>query len=171
MRIFISGAPLKRPRPLCRASGSCTSEQGFFLASIGGLLKRLLPLFRLGLGGVVGSGDQYMSWITVTDATRAIEFLIRHESIRDSVNLVAPYPVTNREFTYELGRVLRKPTLAPLSSFIVRLFFGEMGTSLLLGSVRAQPTRLLTAGFEFCSPNLSSALTSLLKGRQPSSEG
>jgi hypothetical protein len=108
----------------------------------------LLP-FKLGVGGVVGSGRQYMSWIALVDAASAMEFLLTREDVQGPVNLVAPTPVTNREFTKTLGQVLHRPTVLPMPAFAARLAFGEMADELLLVSQRVEPARLQQAGFRF----------------------
>jgi uncharacterized protein (TIGR01777 family) len=136
---------------------------GMVLSRHGGALKRMLPPFRMGLGGIVGSGRQYLSWIALSDLVRAIDFLLTADDSSGPVNAVAPQPVTNREFTRTLGRVLRRPTPLPLPGFAVRLLFGEMGEALLLAGSRVQPARLTQAGFSFEHPSLEAALNAELK--------
>lgn len=131
---------------------------GMVLARAGGALPRMLTPFKLGLGGRVGSGRQYMSWIALRDLLGAIEYLLFADDISGPVNAVAPTPVTNKEFTRTLGRVLRRPTILPLPAFAVRVLFGQMGRELLLASTRAVPQRLLTGGFSFGHPRLEEAL-------------
>jgi uncharacterized protein (TIGR01777 family) len=135
---------------------------GVVLSPDGGALNRMLPPFRLGLGGVVGSGGQYMSWIALDDVVGAIDHAIRTDSLKGPVNATAPNPVTNREFTEILGRVLSRPTFFPMPTFAVRLAFGEMGEALLLGSTRALPTRLTESGYRFRHSTLEPALRQLL---------
>ncbi len=135
---------------------------GIVLSAEGGALKRMLLPFRLGLGGVIGSGRQYMSWVDLGDAVRAMEFLIRDSDLSGPVNIVAPRPVDNREFTRTLGRVLHRPALIPMPAFQARLLFGEMAEEILLTGVKVLPTRLAEAGFHFAKPELENALTSLL---------
>jgi len=159
---------------LCQAwedAGSGSSEAGIrvvnvrigvVLAAHGGALSRMVGPFRLGLGGVVGSGHQYVSWISLADVVRALEHCLMSESLAGPVNAVAPEPATNRELTRTLGRVLRRPTLFPLPAFAVRAAFGEMGKELLLASARVQATRLLADGFEFRHASLDSALRDAL---------
>jgi hypothetical protein len=137
---------------------------GVVLTPEGGALSRMLTPFRLGLGGVAGSGRQYMSWITLEDVARAIDHAIVNESLSGPVNGTAPEPVTNRVFTRTLGRILSRPTLLPMPAFLVRLAFGEMGDALLLSSARVEPARLLASHFRFRHPNLESALRRLLGG-------
>ena len=138
---------------------------GLVLSTTGGALARLLPLFRLGLGGRLGGGRQYVSWITLDDLGEVIAHLIVTESCRGPVNAVAPQPVTNRQFTRALGRVLRRPALIPVPAPALRLLLGEMAGALLLSSARALPRRLLDSGFTFQDPNLAGALARLLGGR------
>lgn len=116
----------------------------------GGLLGRLLPLFKLGLGGVIGSGEQYISWIAIEDLVRMVDFALS-TPLQGAVNATNPVPVTNREFTKELGKALHRPTLLPVPTFAVKLL-GEMGRELLLSSTRAIPEKLQQAGFEFKFP-------------------
>jgi uncharacterized protein len=131
---------------------------GIVLAAGGGALARMLPPFRLGAGGVVGSGNQYMSWIGLDDVVGAIHHLLFTDGTTGPVNGTAPAPVTNAEFTRTLGHVLGRPTIVPLPAVAVRAVFGEMGDALLLASQRVLPTRLEAAGFRFEEPALESAL-------------
>jgi uncharacterized protein (TIGR01777 family) len=123
----------------------------------------MLTPFKLGVGGVVGSGRQFMSWISLDDEVGAIVFLLENEEIRGPVNVVAPNPVTNKEFTKTLGEVIYRPTIFPLPTFAVDLIFGEMGDALLLDSTRVVPKRLLDAGYTFKDTNLKPALENALK--------
>lgn len=135
---------------------------GVVLSPAGGALAKMLLPFRMGLGGVIGSGDQYMSWISLDDVIGAIRFAIEHEELAGPVNAVAPAAVTNREFTKILGKVLRRPTVFPVPAFVARLAFGQMGEDLLLASTRVEPRRLVEAGYEFRHRDLESALRELL---------
>ncbi|MBI4606247.1 MAG: TIGR01777 family protein [Planctomycetes bacterium] len=135
---------------------------GVVLSPRGGMLGRILLPFRLGLGGKVGSGAQFLSWISIGDLVAAIEHAIAADGLRGPVNAVAPNPVTNLELTRTLGRVLRRPTPFPMPAFAARLLFGEMGDELLLGSARVVPERLLASGFAFRHPDLEGALRELL---------
>jgi uncharacterized protein (TIGR01777 family) len=138
---------------------------GVVLSPHGGALARMLPTFKVGLGGVLGRGDQYVSWISLHDAVRAIEFVLTDDQITGPVNVVAPNPVTNRELTRTLGRVLKRPTLLRVPAFAVRIAFGEMGRVLLLEGHRLQPLRLEQAGFEFNYSTLEAALRHELDAR------
>jgi uncharacterized protein (TIGR01777 family) len=132
------------------------------LSTAGGALQRLLLPFRLGLGGRLGSGQQFMSWIALDDAVGAICHALTHDDLQGPVNTASPTPVRNREFTTTLGRVLRRPTVFPLPAFAARLAFGQMADELLLASQRVEPARLLAGGYRFGFPDLESALRHLL---------
>ena len=135
---------------------------GLVLAPEGGFLKRLLPPFRLGAGGRLGDGRQWMSWIHIEDQIALIDFLLRKADAEGPYNACAPQPVRNRDFTQELGQALHRPTLMPMPGFALRLLLGEMST-LLLGGQRIVPRRLLDAGFEFRFPELKEALADVLR--------
>jgi len=137
---------------------------GMVLTVAGGALRRLLPPFRLGLGGRIGGGRQYMSWIAMDDLLEAILFSISTPALHGALNAVAPGSVTNLEFTRVLAKVLRKPACIPVPAFAVRLAFGEMGEQVLLASTRVEPVRLLAAGFRFQYTDLESALRRALGG-------
>ena len=123
----------------------------------------MLPAFKMGAGGRIGSGKQYLSWIAIDDLVQIILFATTTEALHGPVNAVAPNPVTNSEFTKTLARVLRRPAIFPMPAFAVRLAFGEMGEELLLGSACLEPTRLLSAGYQFRFPQLEVALRHLLR--------
>lgn len=127
---------------------------GMVLSPKGGALKKMLPIFKWGLGGRLGSGNQYISWIAIDDLVRVIDTVIREEKIAGPVNAVAPYPVTNTEFTKVLGSILRRPTFFALPEVVVRLLFGEAGKELLLASQRAIPAKLQEKGFQFISKHI-----------------
>lgn len=135
---------------------------GVVLSPAGGALGKMLFPFRLGFGGIIGTGKQYMSWIALDDLVAVIAHALTTEVLQGPVNAVAPNPVINLEFTRTLGRVLARPTLFPMPTFAVRLVFGEMGDELLLASTRVQPTRLLASGYEFRYPQLEGALRHML---------
>ena len=136
---------------------------GVVLAPHGGALGKMLTPFKLGLGGVVGSGRQYLSWIAIDDVVRVTQFALHAAVLAGPVNAVAPEPVTNREFTKTLGRVLGRPTAFPMPAAAARLAFGKMADEMLLGGVRAQPHALSSAGFEFKYPQLEPALRHVLE--------
>jgi uncharacterized protein (TIGR01777 family) len=135
---------------------------GVILAAHGGALAVMLLPFRMGLGGVVGDGQQIMSWIALDDAVRAILSAIEQSSLSGPVNVVAPHPVSNREFTKSLGRVLGRPTVLPMPAFAARIALGPMADELLLASANVVPGRLTAAGFSFVHPHLEPALRQIL---------
>lgn len=131
---------------------------GMVLAGEGGALSAMLPAFRFGLGGPMGDGRQWMSWISLSDLVRILCFLIETPTLSGPVNAVSPGPVTNAEFTRTLGKVLRRPTIFRLPALVIRTLFGEMGQALFLEGARVIPAKLLAAGFQFNFPELESAL-------------
>jgi len=131
---------------------------GVVLSPKGGALAKMLMPFKLGLGGIIGDGSQYMSWISLEDIVRAFEHVINTKDIEGPINFVAPNPVTNRVFTKTLGNVLGRPTIFPMPAFIANLAFGEMAKELLLASTRVEPTALLNSGFQFKQSHLKEAL-------------
>jgi len=135
---------------------------GVVLSRSGGALRRMLLPFRLGLGGRIGGGEQFWSWISLDDAVSAILHVLRCEPLRGAVNVVAPNPVTNRRFTKALAGVLRRPALLPMPASAARLLFGQMAKEVLLASARAQPRKLLDSGFVFRHPELGGALRDIL---------
>ncbi|MFN3243419.1 MAG: TIGR01777 family oxidoreductase [Planctomycetota bacterium] len=134
---------------------------GIVLDRAGGALAKMLTPFRLGLGGRLGDGKHWMSWITRHDLVRVVQRALTDEQLRGPVLAVAPTPVTNAEYTRTLGKVLGRPTIFPVPRFALRLLFGDLA-DVLLGSQRARPHRLLEAGFEFAHANLDTALTAAL---------
>ena len=131
---------------------------GVVLSPKGGALAKMLLPFRLCLGGIVGPGTQYWSWIGLKDLTRIIAYCINTESISGPVNAVSPTPSTNRDFTKVLGKVLRRPTIFPLPAFVARIVLGEMADALLLSSARVLPSKLESSGFQFEFPALDDCL-------------
>jgi hypothetical protein len=136
---------------------------GMVLSADGGALAKMMPLFRAGLGGRLGHGRQSMSWIAIDDLVEAVGHAIAHEGCAGPVNAVAPQPVTNRQFTQTLARVLRRPAWFPAPAFALRILLGEMADELLLASARVYPRRLEAQGFVFGHPDLEGALRSLLR--------
>ena len=136
---------------------------GIVLSKDGGALAVMLTPFKLGVGGVVGSGKQWMSWVSLDDVVGVLNFALENENLRGAINVVAPNPVTNEEFTKTLGSVLYRPTFLPLPEFAVNLVFGEMGDALLLDSTKVAPKRLIDAGFKFNFTDLESALKHALE--------
>lgn len=135
---------------------------GLVLSAAGGALAKMLPPFRMGVGGKLGNGRQYVSWITIDDLVGVISHALTTPTLRGPVNAVTPHPVTNLEFTQTLGRVLSRPTVLPMPAFAARLAFGEMADEVLLASARVEPARLLASGYSFRHPQLEASLRRLL---------
>jgi uncharacterized protein len=138
---------------------------GIILDAKGGALAKMLPPFRMGIGGRIGSGKQWMSWIALNDVVAGLKYVLTNETLRGPVNFVAPNPVTNAEFTKTFGKVLSRPTLFPIPAFGVRLAFGEMADALLLSSQRVEPARLANAGYQFRYSQLIDALRGALNNQ------
>lgn len=138
---------------------------GVVLAHDGGALKPLLPPFRLGLGGRIGSGKQFWSWIAFDDVIGVALFALQNDSLRGPVNTVGPAPVRNEDFVRALGAELHRPTIFPLPAWIVRTLLGEMGDELLLTSIRAEPAKLKAAGYRFAHPELRNAIHAAVSGK------
>jgi uncharacterized protein (TIGR01777 family) len=136
---------------------------GVVLSTEGGALKSMLTPFKLGLGSVMGTGNQYISWIELDDLVRVIEFVLVNQSMSGPVNATAPHPATNRELTQTLGKVLGRPTILPMPAFGARLLFGEMADEMLLTGAKILPKRLEAAEFEFEHPDLEGALRHVLR--------
>ncbi len=136
-------------------------RQGMVLSRAGGALARMLPFFRFGLGGPVGRGAQWWSWVSLADVVSAYRLALASD-IAGPVNLAAPNPVTSRQFAKALGRALRRPAVLPAPAFGIRLLFGEKGEEVLLFGQRALPARLLDAGFEFSAPTIEAGLEQAL---------
>lgn len=138
------------------------SRFGVILSPSGGALGKMLGPFKMGMGGVVGSGKQYMSCISIDDCVAAIGHALATASLAGPVNVVGPEPVTNAQFAKTLGRVLGRPTVMPMPAFLARLAFGEMADELLLSSSRVVPQKLLDSGFRFGDRDLETALRHVL---------
>jgi uncharacterized protein len=136
---------------------------GIVLSPKGGALGKMLTPFKMGVGGKIGDGRQWMSWIDVQDMVGAIHHVLKSDLLQGPVNMVAPKPVTNAEFTETLGSVLSRPTILPMPAFAVKLAFGEMGETVLLGSQRVEPTQLVMSGYPFRFTSLRASLENLLK--------
>jgi uncharacterized protein (TIGR01777 family) len=135
---------------------------GIILDANGGALAKMLPPFRMGIGGRIGSGKQWMSWIALDDVVGGIKFALTNATLSGPVNFVAPNPVTNSEFTKRLGKALSRPTIFPIPAFGLRLVFGEMADALLLSSQRVEPALLAKVGYHFNYTSLDSALRHVL---------
>ena len=131
---------------------------GVVLSKKGGALAKMLLPFKLGVGGIIGSGKQYWSWIGLNDLIRIISFCIENEAASGAVNAVSPNPMTNYDFTKAVGAVLHRPTIFPMPAFAAKLALGEMADDLLLSSVRVEPHKLQSLGFQFAQPDLTSCL-------------
>lgn len=140
---------------------------GVVISKSGGALSKMLLPFQLGGGGILGSGQQYMSWISIHDIVRAIAFILEDQSVEGPVNLTAPTPVTNSEFTKIMGKVLHRPTILPAPGFGLKLILGDMAQEMLLEGNRAMPEKLLSAGFKFEYPQLEAALIREIKPQTP----
>ena len=140
-------------------------RSGIVLARSGGALARQMPLFRLGLGGRLGSGRQWVSWISITDEVNVVLHALDHETLSGPVNAVAPNPVTNAQFTSALGRAVHRPAVLAVPARALRLALGrELVDEVLLASQRARPTALENGGFAFSHPDVDSALADVIGG-------
>jgi hypothetical protein len=135
---------------------------GVILSPKGGMLAKIMPIFQMGGGGVIGNGKQIMSWIAIDDVVYALNYILHNESIKGPVNFTAPQTVSNQEFTKILGKVLKRPTVFPVPSFAAKLAFGEMADALLLSSTKVKPQKLIKNGYEFAFPELGNALRHML---------
>ena len=135
---------------------------GVVLGEKGGFLSRILLPYRFFVGGHMGSGKQWISWIHIDDEVRAIRFLMEKKDLQGVFNLSSPHPLTSRDFSRILGKVMKKPAWLPVPGFMLRLFLGEMATELILSGQRALPERLQQSGFQFQYPDLESALSKIL---------
>jgi len=150
-------------RPAAEAGARvCHLRFGVVLSPKGGALAKMLTPFRLGVGGRLGSGRQYMSWIALDDAVAALHHALTHDAVSGPLNAVAPNPVTNAEYTRVLARVLKRPAVFPVPAFAARLAFGELADALLLSSQRVAPAALEASGFRFDYPELEGALRHVL---------
>lgn len=131
---------------------------GVVLSKKGGALAKMLLPFKLGVGGIIGSGKQYWSWIGLNDLVRIISFCVENEAVSGPVNAVSPNSMTNYDFTKAVGTVLHRPTIFPMPAFAAKLALGEMADDLLLSSIRVEPSKLQSLGFQFAQPDLISCL-------------
>jgi uncharacterized protein (TIGR01777 family) len=136
---------------------------GIVLSREGGALPKMLLPFRLGIGGKIGGGRQWMSWIGMDDMVGAVQHILKDDSLQGPINMVAPDPVTNGKFTKALASVLSRPAVFTVPAFAVRVAFGEMGEETLLGSQRVEPAQLVASEYIFHQPDLRRALDSILK--------
>lgn len=146
-------------QPSAQAGIRCVQMRfGIVLSGRGGALRKMLPPFRLGLGGIVGNGRQYWSWISIADVVGVVHHILRMQSVQGPVNVVAPQAVTNAEFTQALSAVLRRPAFLPMPAFAARFALGEMADELLLASQRVEPVKLVASAYEYQQPDLPHAL-------------
>jgi uncharacterized protein len=136
---------------------------GVVLSASGGALQKMLTPFRMGVGGNMGNGRQWTSWVDIDDLVGAVQHVIKTEVLQGPVNVVAPNPVQNAEFTKTLASVLSRPAIFPMPAFAARLVFGQMADELLLASQRVEPTKLMASGYVFQKPVLRVALEAILK--------
>lgn len=137
---------------------------GVVLGRSGGALAKMLLPFQMGAGGILGSGKQYMSWIALADAVRVIEFILKSSDLTGPVNMTAPHPVTNAEFTAAMGKVLHRPAVLPAPAFALKVILGQMAEEMLLEGAKVVPTKLQKAGFNFEYGNLNAALAAEISG-------
>ena len=142
---------------------TCLLRFGMVLSSEGGALEGMIAPFKMGMGGKIGSGEQYYSWIDIDDLVKAVEFAMDNNQLEGPINVVSPYPVMNYEFTKALGSRLNRPTFIPLPAFLARLAFGQMADELFLASQRVEPAKLIKAGFKFEYPKLKESLDNHIK--------
>jgi uncharacterized protein (TIGR01777 family) len=136
---------------------------GVVLGRGGGALAKMLPPFKLGAGGRIGSGRQWLSWVALDDVVRAINWVITEEDVRGVFNITAPTPVTNRDFTRALGRALHRPAIVPIPAFAMRVLFGQMAEETLLQGQRVIPSRAVAEGFRFVHGTVESAIQQALR--------
>ncbi|MEX1668288.1 TIGR01777 family oxidoreductase [Zhongshania guokunii] len=141
---------------------TCLLRIGIVLGCGGGALQKMIPPFRLGLGGRIGTGTQWMSWIHLHDLIAIIDYCISDNSVHGPINCTAPQPVSNQDFTKALGKCLKRPAVLPVPSLAIKALMGEMGTELLLAGKQVRPVKLEAAGFKFKYKELGAALTSVL---------
>jgi hypothetical protein len=136
---------------------------GIILAAHGGALAKMVPPFKLGVGGRMGNGRQWMSWVTLAEVVNIVEFALANSQLSGPVNAVSPNPVRNSEFTAVLAKTLHRPALFPAPTFALRLALGEMADALLLSSQRVNPSKLASASYRFQQPDLAAALADVLR--------
>ena len=135
---------------------------GVVLGKEGGSLAKMLPAFKMGMGGPLGNGQQWVSWVSIVDAVRAIEFAIEHETLQSPVNVVSPHPVRNKEFAHAVGHALHRPEVVPVPKRMLKFMFGEMADETVLASTKVLPKKLQTEDFQFQHPDLNTALEAIL---------
>lgn len=141
---------------------TCITRIGIVLGKNGGALKEMLPIFKMRLGGQIGSGKQFFSWVHIDDVIKTFNFLITDSSQKGIYNLTSPNPVTNYKFTKALGNIMNRPTNFAIPKFVIKMIFGEMGDKLLLNGSAIYPQKLLDSGYEFQFKTIESALKNIL---------
>ena len=141
---------------------SCYLRTGIVLGKDGGALTKMLPPFKMALGGPIGSGKQWMSWIHLQDIVGIIRFAVENETVKGPINGTAPKPVTNKVFSKTLGKSLKRPAIFPMPAFVVKMLFGQMGEELLLSGKRVVPEKIVEAGYEFKYSQLEKALKDIV---------
>ncbi len=141
---------------------TCLLRTGIVLGKGGGVLRKMLPPFKMALGGKIGNGQQWMSWIHLDDLVGIILYCINHDDLKNAINGTSPNPVTNRAFTKALGQALKRPTVLPIPAFVVKLLMGQMGEELLLAGKKVLPTKMLDAGYQFQYQELEKALLDIV---------
>ncbi|MGI9392294.1 MAG: TIGR01777 family oxidoreductase, partial [Parvibaculales bacterium] len=140
----------------------CIARLGVVLGKNGGALQKMLPAFKLGLGGRLGDGKQILSWIHRDDVVRGFQFLLNNQKLSGIFNFCAPHAISNTDFTKSLANALHRPAIFPMPAWLIKLLFGEMGTALLLHGQNATPTALTKAGFTFQHPHIQEALKNII---------
>ncbi len=141
---------------------TCLLRTGIVLGKNGGALNKMLFPFKMCLGGIIGHGKQWMSWIHIDDLTGIILYCINHDNLKGAINGTSPNPVTNKEFTKTLGMTLKRPTIFPMPAIVVKLLMGKMGEELLLAGKKITPKKVLNAGYKFTYKTLEEALTNIV---------
>ena len=141
---------------------TCLLRTGIVLGKGGGALSKMIPPFKMGLGGKIGSGNQWMSWIHIDDLVGIICFCMQHDNLKGGVNGTSPFPVVNTVFTKALGKILHRPTFIPMPQILVKVLLGQMGEELLLAGKKILPTKVLESGYKFQYPHLEDALSNII---------
>lgn len=136
---------------------------GVVLDPKGGMLAKMLPVFKMGLGGLIGDGQQYMSWVSLKDLTQMVIFIMEHQQLCGPINIVSPSPIPNYQWVLSLASILKRPAYLPVPATIIKLLFGEMGEQLLLTNARVLPRKMQEAGYVFSHPTIDDALDEIIE--------
>jgi uncharacterized protein (TIGR01777 family) len=136
---------------------------GVVLGKAGGSLAKMLPAFKMGMGGPLGDGQQWVSWVSIDDAVRAVDFSLNHDDLSGPVNVVSPQPVRNKEFAQAIGHALHRPEVVPVPKRMLKFMLGEMADETVLASTKVLPHKLQSKGFSFEHPDLETALAAVLQ--------